>query len=92
VLDDLFGNEESEAERELAPSVDIPDESDADPQLQRQFWLLVVVFNVALMAGSVGAMLAVFRSQWDTGGSLVAASVILTAYGYYKYRAYAGEE
>jgi len=44
------------------------------------------------MAGSVGAMLAVFRSQWDTGGSLVAASVILTAYGYYKYRAYAGEE
>ena len=45
MLDDLFGNEESEAERELAPSVDIPDESDADPQLQRQFWLLVVVLT-----------------------------------------------
>ncbi|WP_232701144.1 DUF7322 domain-containing protein [Halobacterium wangiae] len=92
MLDDLFGNEESEAERELAPSVDVPDESDADPRLQRQFWLLVLVFNVALMAGSVGAMLAVFRNQWDTGGSLLAAGVILGLYGYYKYRVYTREE
>jgi hypothetical protein len=88
VLDDLVPDEQSDAERELAPSVDVPDESDADPRLQRQFWLLVLVFNVALMALSVGAMLAVFRGQWDTGGSLVGAGTVLTAYGFYKYRVY----
>jgi len=88
VLDDLVPDEQSDAERELAPSVDVPEESDADPRLQRQFWLLVLVFNVALMALSVGAMLAVLRGQWDTGGSLVGAGTILTAYGYYKYRGY----
>lgn len=88
MLDELVSDEQSDAERELAPSVDVPEESDADPHLQRQFWVLVLVFNVALMAASVGAMLAVFRGQWDTGGSLVAAGAILTGYGYYKYRAY----
>lgn len=92
MLDDLFGDEKSDAERELAPSVDVPDESDADPELLRKFWLLVVVFNVALMAASVGAMLAVFRGQWDTGGSLVTAGAILAGYGYYKYRSYTGDE
>ncbi|MFB6269341.1 MAG: hypothetical protein ABEH83_05320 [Halobacterium sp.] len=88
MLDELLPDEQSEAERELAPSVDVPDESDADPALQRRFWLLVLVFNVALMAVSVGAMLAVFRGQWDTGTSLVAAGLVLTAYGVYKYRVY----
>jgi hypothetical protein len=89
VLDELAPDEKSDAERELAPSVDVPDESDADPQLQRQFWLLVLVFNVALMAVSVGAMLAVFRGQWDTGTSLVAGGLVLAVYGVYKYRVYA---
>lgn len=92
MLDDLFPNEESEAERELAPTVDVPDESDADPQLQRRFWLLVLVFNVALLAASVGAMLAAFRGQYDTGGSLLAAGAILAAYGSYKYRVYANAD
>jgi hypothetical protein len=91
VLDELLGDEKSDAERELAPSVDVPDESDADPELQRQFWLLVVVFNVAVMAVSVGAMLAVFRNQWDAGGSLLVAGAILAAYGYVKYRVYTRE-
>ena len=92
MLDELLGDEKSDAERELAPSVDTPDESDADPELQRKFWLLVLVFNVAVMALSVGAMLAVFRGQWDTGGSLVVAGSILAAYGYYKYRVYTRDE
>ena len=88
MLDELAPDEKSDAERELAPSVDVPDESDANPTLQRKFWLLVLVFNVALMAVSVGAMLAVFRGQYDTGTSLVAAGLVLSAYGFYKYRRY----
>lgn len=92
MLDEWLPDEKSDAERDLAPSVDIPDESDAGPRLQRRFWLLVLLFNVALMALSVGAMLAVFRGQWETGGSLVAAGVVLTGYGYHKYRVYAATD
>lgn len=90
--DELFPDEKSEAEQRLAPSVDIPDETDADPVLQRKFWWLVVVFNVALGAASVGAMLAGFRGNWDLGGSLLAAGLILFAYGFLRYRTYTSED
>ena len=88
----LFGNEESEAERELAPSVDVPDSSNADPKLQRQFWLLVLVFNAALLAFSVGLMLAVFRGRWNDGIAGVAAGIILFLYGYHRYRGVTRED
>ncbi|WP_232687509.1 DUF7322 domain-containing protein [Halobacterium zhouii] len=82
----LFEDEQTDAEQALAPSVDVPDGSNADPQLRRQFWFLVVVFNVALLALSVGLMLAAFRGRWNDGLTGVAAGVILFGYGYYRYR------
>jgi hypothetical protein len=89
VLDDVpFADEETDAEQELAPSVDIPDESAASTELQRKFWGLVLVFNVALGALSVGAMLAGFRGDWEVGGSMMAAGAVLSLYGFYKYRVY----
>ncbi|MFB6069051.1 MAG: hypothetical protein ABEJ90_03895 [Halobacterium sp.] len=84
--DEPFDDEKTEAERELAPSVDVPDESAASPELRRRFWLLVVVFNLAVLAASVGAMLVAFRGAYDTGGSLLAAGVVLFAYGLFRYR------
>lgn len=86
MLDDIPGGEETEAERELAPSVDVPDASNADPWLQRQFWLLVVVFNVALLAVSLGAMFVGFQGRWSLGGRLFLAGVVLFAYGAYRFR------
>jgi hypothetical protein len=89
VLDDVpFADEESEAEQELAPSVDIPDGSAASTELKRQFWSLVLVFNAALLALSVGGMIVVFQGNWDTGGSLIAAGGVLSVYGLYRYRTY----
>nr|NIX18891.1 hypothetical protein [Actinomycetota bacterium] len=64
----------------------IPDGSDAPGPLRRAFWGLVVVFNVALFAAALGAMLIAFRSQWDLGGSLLASGTVLFAYGVFKYR------
>lgn len=87
MLDDLAGDEKSDAERELAPTVDVPDESDADPELQRQFWVLVLVFNAALAAVSIGLMFVAFRGKWEFGGRIVVAGALLAAYGFYKYRA-----
>ncbi|MFC3478626.1 DUF7322 domain-containing protein [Halobacterium litoreum] len=93
MLDDVpFADEESEAEQELAPSIDVPDESDASPELQRKFWWLVLVFNFALGAASIGAMLAGFEGDLQTGGSLFAAGVVLFVYGYYKYRVYTRDD
>ncbi|SEW02883.1 DUF7322 domain-containing protein [Halobacterium jilantaiense] len=93
MLDDLpFADEESEAEQELAPSVDIPDSSAASTELKRQFWSLVLVFNAALLALSVGAMLVGFQGDWDAGGSLLAAGAILSVYGSYKYRVYSRKD
>ncbi|CAM2848035.1 MULTISPECIES: hypothetical protein [Halobacterium] len=89
MLDDVpFADEESEAEQDLAPDIEIPDGSAADPTLQRKFWSLVLVFNAAVLAGSVGAMIAWFNGNWGTGGPLLAAAVILSVYGGYKYRVY----
>mgnify|MGYP006274358907 FL=1 len=93
MLDDVpFADEESEAERELAPSIDIPDESAASTELKRKFWSLVLVFNVALGALSIGAMLVGFQGDWDVGGSLLAAGAILSVYGFYKYRVYSRKD
>lgn len=93
MLDDVpFADEESEAEQELAPSVDIPDSSAASTELKRKFWSLVLVFNAALLAVSVGVMFVGFEGAWETGGSLVAAGAILSVYGFYKYRVYSRKD
>lgn len=93
MLDDVpFADEESETEQELAPSVDIPDASAASTELKRKFWSLVLVFNAALLAVSVGAMLVGFQGDWDLGGSLLAAGAILSVYGFYKYRVYSRKD
>ena len=93
MLDDVpFADEESDAEQELAPSIDIPDESAASTELKRKFWSLVLVFNVALGALSVGAMFVGFEGDWEVGGSLLAAGAILSLYGLYKYRFYSRKD
>jgi hypothetical protein len=63
-----------------------PDPEEADPTLRRQFWRLVAVFNVALLALAVGAMVVVFRGRWTPGVQLVAAGLVVFVYGYYRYR------
>ncbi|MDH5020683.1 DUF7322 domain-containing protein [Halobacterium rubrum] len=89
MLDDLpFADEESETEQELAPSVDIPDASAASTELQRKFWTLVLVFNAAILSLSIGAMLVGFQGDWDAGGSLLAAGIVLSVYGGFRYRTY----
>lgn len=81
----------TDAERDAVPSVDVPDASAASPQLRRRFWGLVIVFNVAVLALSLGVMLVAFRGRWQLGGQLVAAGAVLFAYGLYAYRRVAGD-
>lgn len=77
-------DEESEAEAEVQPSV--PSAGSAPAELQRAFWTLVVVFNAALLAGSLGLMFLAFRGDLSRGGSLLFLGVGLGLYGWRRYQ------
>jgi len=81
--DDPF---EDPGDAETQFDLTIPDDRAVPSGLQRAFWGLVAVFNVALFAIAVGAMLVGFRGQWDFGGTVLITGVVLFGYGVYKYR------
>lgn len=70
---------------ELTP--DVPDESEADPELFRTFWSLVATINLGLFAAALGLMLIGFRGQWQTGGAVFLLGAGALAWAYYRYRA-----
>ncbi|WP_439025856.1 DUF7322 domain-containing protein [Haloarchaeobius sp. DT45] len=82
-------------EGELAPSVripeaptapSVPDEADAPSELKYEFWTMVIVFNVALLGVSLGAMYILFRGNWDLGGRIFLGGVVFFLYGLYRYQ------
>ncbi|WP_338727966.1 hypothetical protein [Haladaptatus sp. DJG-WS-42] len=70
------------------PSVSTPnsDVSDIPDDVFRTFWSLVLTFNVALFALSLGAMLMYFRGQFQTGGIVFGLGAVSLVYGLVKYR------
>lgn len=74
----------------LGPDVPEPPEGGGG-EVASLFWKLVVVFNIALLALSLGPMFAYFRGNVDLGLQLTAAGAILFAYGYFRYRKYVRE-
>ncbi|MFB6299038.1 MAG: hypothetical protein ABEH65_02120 [Halobacteriales archaeon] len=69
------------------PGPSVPSESDAPTALKWKFWQLVVVFNVALLASSIGVMLIGFRGRFRTGGASLLGGLVLFGIGWYRYRA-----
>jgi hypothetical protein len=62
-------------------------ESDgADLRLQRQFWLLVGLANVAMLATALGVLVLVFWSRPTLGVGLLAVGVGATVFGWLRYR------
>lgn len=71
------------------PSVDVPSVEAStgelgDSKLTSLFLLHVVLWNAVVLLLSLGAMLVYFRGDTATGSQLLAAGVILTAYGLYR--------
>jgi len=52
-------------------AVDVPDESEAPAEVRVAFWSLVVLFNLAILAVAVGAMLVGFQGRVTIGGGLL---------------------
>lgn len=63
-------------------------DGDVDPEVSRTFWRLVVVFDVAFLAMSLGPMFVFFRGDWDTGGPLFVLGAAAFVYGVREYRQY----
>jgi hypothetical protein len=60
--------------------------SDIDPELKRQFWSLVLLFNVALFATSLGVMLVGFEGRWTVGGAIFAVGAFAFLRGWRGYK------
>jgi len=66
--------------------VDLPDESEAPAEVRGAFWSLVAVFNAAILAISVGAMLVGFRGRWELGSALIVVGALAFAVGVHRVR------
>jgi hypothetical protein len=83
---DLLPDDPSES---LGPEPPRPprfDQEDADPELKKQFWSLVLLFNVALFGMSLGLMLVGFESRWKVGGAIFAAGALAFLRGWRGYQ------
>lgn len=79
----MLPDERSDAERDLAPD---PPSTEPPAALRKQFWILVVVFNVALLATSLGVLLAALDGRPTLGSSLAFLGVGAFYFGIQRYR------
>lgn len=82
----MLPDEKSDAERELAPDPPDPSNADVPASLRKQFWLLVIVFNVALIASSLGVLLATLDGKPLIGSSIAFLGAGAFYYGYQRYQ------
>lgn len=85
--------EPEEEEPSLGPEV--PDVSppgggvfgpeDTPTELLSAFWKLVVLFNVGILAASLGVLFLVFEGEFYVGGGLLAVGLLALVWGAYRY-------
>ncbi|MEF8775198.1 MAG: hypothetical protein V5A43_01685 [Haloarculaceae archaeon] len=91
-----YGEPEEPDPHDLGPPIpEAPDPTETDveidPDTQALFWWLVLVFNAALLALSLGVMVAAFDGKWKLGGQIFAVGAVLFGYGYLRYRRFERE-
>ena len=67
------------------PEIDLSDR-DVPQNLLKRFWKLVGLFNVALLATSLGVMLIAFEGRLTVGGGLLAVGIGAFVLGWLGYR------
>lgn len=67
------------------PEIDLSDR-DVPQDLLKRFWKLVGIFNVALLATSLGVLFIAFESRFSVGGSLLAVGLVAFVFGWLGYR------
>ena len=69
-----------------APRVPDTSKNDVDPELKRQFWKFVLLFNVALFGMSLGVMLVGFEGRWQLGAAFFAVGAVAFVRGWRGYK------
>lgn len=64
----------------------VADNDDVDPRIRTHFWLVVAVFDVALLAIAVGLTLIFLDGNRWLGDKALVGGLLLFAYGVYRYR------
>lgn len=59
---------------------------DADPEIQREFWAQVILFNVALMGVCLGILILVFEGRWQFGGASILVGLLAGFRGWRRYQ------
>lgn len=67
------------------PNADLADR-DVPEDLLTRFWKLVGVFNLAVLATSLGVMLIAFEDRWTVGGGLLVVGIGAFLIGWIGYR------
>lgn len=57
------------------------DETDLPSWASKMFWLLVLVFNVAVFFSAVGVMVLYFEGAWIVGGVMLVVGGVFWAVG-----------
>jgi len=68
-----------------APEAPRPPDGTGNSEVTGLFWKLVVVFNVSLLALSLGPMLAYFEGQVDLGIRVFLLGLVTFGYGTFRY-------
>lgn len=84
VVDDKYSEPDVHERFDIGPEPPFPD--DVDPELHSRFWSLVFIFNVAVLAVSVGGLFMLFGTDFTLGGQLVLGGAVVGVYGLYRYR------
>ena len=83
---DLLPEDPAEKLNVKIPQVRDTSQNEVDPELNKQFWSLVLLFNVALFATSLGLMLVGFEGRWQFGGALFLVGVVAFLRGWRGYK------
>lgn len=62
------------------------DEDNISNKFVRDFWILVLIFNIGIFLFSLGIMLIGFQKKVDTGFKIILAGIIALIYGIYRYK------
>ncbi len=73
-------------EQDSISGVDVPDGSDAPPELRRAFWSLVLVLNAAILALTIGILFVIFQGWSTVAEALLLFAVLLFGAAYIRYR------
>lgn len=83
---ELLPDDPSEGVGPEIPTVPDVSKNDVPQELRKQFWTLVMLFNIALLGMSLGVMLVGFERRWTAGGAFFAVGALAFVRGWRGYK------